>query len=377
MRTWKWMVISALLAIASYAQEDNKLTTEEVSAGWKLLFDGTDSSMTLNWVDYAEGKENNTDFNSNWVVNSNGNFELLTKITTDLRTTKKYGDFVWYLDFKIKPFGTKQVVNEGLFYRSTLCGKLQSRNAIEYAINANIANRKQYTGAAYDLYANSVVDAEPYIENPNEGWNTAIIIAIGDSVEQYLNGVKTVGFKYWSPEFLPLQLASKFNAYPMFCLECDADGNFEEDTYVQSGYLGIQGNHGGLWEIKNMKVLENPIIGCMDPTREFYNPNATYDIHALKPGDEIDSKCGDIVGINAAQINVKSFRHSQKDNNLTIRFENSDNNIISIFDLLGNKVASKSGVSDVFTFSNLKEGVYFVKVENELEMYQVQRINIL
>jgi len=292
MKRFKIATLSILLGLMgslTFAQ-DNFLTEQEQADGWELLFDGTFGSMSANWKTYIENDPfpDEDELSDAWIVKDDNVMYLTNGNDRDIRSKRKYGDIVWKMDYRVNG-------NQGVFYKGTLCKDEFWKNAIEYAIDPNTSNAEIYSGAVYDIYATPLFNAID-MNDPN-AWNEFMVITINDSVEQYHNGIKTASFRYWSPDWNDAFGNSKFsNGYDAFGLEC-INNNPQSNSYVQDGYLGFQATHGGKWEIKNNKILNNAVIGCTDPNREGYFPEANYDVNAPEIGSEvIGTHCGQYVG---------------------------------------------------------------------------------
>lgn len=260
----KWLVASmAVVSMGlSHAQTtpDNTLSEAEKREEFKLLFDGTLDSWKKSWVNYiggANADSTNTTLSSEWKVNTTEGTINLPKgsIPEDARSVRKYKDFE--LRWTYKTSG-----NQGIFYRSLLTFDRAWYTGIEYAINDVTNLGRDNPGAAYDLYA----PPTPVPYNPfNNGsglWNQGRIVVKGDSVEHWSNGVKTCGFKYHSVDFWKQYNTSKWVATGNRSLTNIVPGRQDIGSgYIAEGYLGIQADHGGKWQIKNMKLTEKPCFG--------------------------------------------------------------------------------------------------------------------
>jgi hypothetical protein len=96
------------------------------------------------------------------------------------------------------------------------------------------------TGSVYDLYAAPKDAARPANE-----WNQTRIVARGSHVEHWLNGKNVASYEVGSPDWHAAIKASKFNSekYPNF-------------GKAPKGYLGIQGDHPGTLELRNIRIRE-------------------------------------------------------------------------------------------------------------------------
>jgi hypothetical protein len=235
--------------------EDNVLTNAEKTEGYKLLFDGTLDSWKANWVDYVQNDSTNTTLSSSWKVNTTDHtITLPTGNTRDIRSKKKYKDFELRWKYRIDG-------NQGVVYRALLTYQNAWYTGVEYAINDVTNLGKDNPSAAYDLYAPNPVKYNTFSTGL---WNEARIVVIGDSVEHWSNGEKVVGYKYHSQAFWAVYNAPgcKWPTTGNRSLTNIVAGTQDVGTgYIPEGYFSIQGDHGGKWQIKDMKVTETPCFG--------------------------------------------------------------------------------------------------------------------
>ena len=230
--------------------EDNVLTPAEVAEGYTLMFDGSLASFKANFVDYVKNNPNNTNLDAKWVADATCKCITMTNPNAnDIRSKKIYKDFEMRMSFRID-------ANQGIFYRSLLTLDKAWQTGVEYAIN-NVTNLgKDNPGAAYDLYAPPA--PVPYFLFNTNKWNTVRIVAKGDSIEHWMNEKKVVGFKYHTPSFWATYNVSKWNTGNTLTNKVAGDRN---SGYIEEGYLGLQGDHGGTWQIKDLMVTTDPCFG--------------------------------------------------------------------------------------------------------------------
>jgi hypothetical protein len=350
MKRWILSSVAVLsLQMGVVRADDNVLTPAEVQEGYRLLFDGTLASFKTEWVDYVKGSSTNTNLDAKWIVDAtNKCISLPSGSSADIRSTKTYKDFELRLSYRIDG-------NQGIFYRSLLTGDRAWQTGVEYAIN-NVTNlAKDNPGAAYDLYAPP--DPVPYFLFNTAKWNAARIVVKGDSVEHWSNGVKVVGYKYHSPTFWDTYNISKWNAENRLTNVTVGDRN---SGYIPEGYLGIQGDHGGRWQIKDLKLTTTP---CFGPVK----PDGT-----VCAGSSI----GDVASPKSNKVAFTSQRGS---GNLTVTFANEAVRSASIVGLNG-KVMSRASLSEggrkaVFA-DELKTGLYFLRL-NLASGSVTQKLNLL
>jgi hypothetical protein len=245
---------SAALPIAHpiSAQEPapNRLSAEEAAQGFELLFDGTYESFHAHFVDYKRNDSTSDALGALWSVDT-ATQALVTKTASgpDARSRKKYRDFDFRVEYRCDG-------SQGISYRALLAGDRAWQTGVEYAFNDMTNLGKDNPGAAYDLYAPNPIPYNPF----NTGkWNTARIVAIGDSVEHWLNGVKVVGYRYHSPDFWAHYDMSQWNAENRLTNKQAGNRN---SGYIEEGYLGIRTEWSGRWQLRNMRINEkHPAFG--------------------------------------------------------------------------------------------------------------------
>ena len=223
------LLIGLLLPVMGLAQPANMLTAKEKKQGWTLLFDGTD---TNGWTTPG-GKP----VPAGWVVEKGTLTAKKGGKGGDIISANQYADFDLMLDFNIEPTG-----NSGVKYFYTTYEK-GGNLGMEYQIlDDKLAedNKKEnhLTGSFYDVMPPTVAQKKV---NPPGQWNTLRIMAKGNHVEHWLNGVKILAFERGSPAFTEAVSHSKFNtAVPAF-------------GTVKKGHILLQ-EHGGEISFKNIKI---------------------------------------------------------------------------------------------------------------------------
>jgi len=339
----KWIATSLTfysLGFGFALAQDNVLTAAETAEGYKLLFDGTLKSFQDNFVDYVKGDSTNTSLDAGWKVNATDKTLTLptgyTNNRSDTRSRKKYKDFE--LRWTYKTDG-----NEGIIYRALVTQDRIWLTGVEYAIN-NVTNLgKDNPGAAYDLYAPP--NPVPYNDFSTNKWNTARIVCKGDSVEHWSNDVKVVGYRYHSQDFWTQYNVSKWVSEGPRTLTNLVPGRQDVGSgFISEGYIGLQGDHGGKWQIKNLKITENP---CFGPMKTDGSVCATTSLTGAQPitGNFAVFRTGRGLEVALPQGNVKTARLVRLDGTV------ADRGVISASD----RKATFSG--------NLKSGVYFLNLD--------------
>ncbi len=236
----RFTLLLAASALAARASDGaNQLSPEEISGGWRLLWDG---QTTHGWRS-ARGP----DFPAKgWAIND-GVLAVLPSsgkeggVGGDIITVDKYSNFELKADFKITP-GCNSGIK--IFVDPELNRGPGSSIGLEYQIldderhpDAKLGRDGNRTlGSLYDLYPPSP-DKHP---NPIGEWNTALITSNGPHVEHWLNGRKILEYTRFTPEFRQRVKESKFKVWPGF-------GELRE------GYILLQ-DHGNRVFFRNIKI---------------------------------------------------------------------------------------------------------------------------
>ena len=222
-----------VLMVGLLAAQDNTLTEEEKSAGWKLLFDG---KSTDGWRGYKMDK-----IPPGWKAD-NG---VLARVAggaggkgagggDDIVTLDEYESFDLVLEWKITPGG-----NSGVLYRVVEKSATSWHESPEMQVLDNLKwpnrSKKELAGACYDMVAPSKDVTRP----PGE-WNKARLVVDGNKVEHWLNGEKMVEYEIGSEDWNKRVAASKFKDKPLF-------------AKAPKGRICLQ-DHSDRIEYKNIKI---------------------------------------------------------------------------------------------------------------------------
>jgi hypothetical protein len=206
----------------------NTLTAAERSAGWRLLFDGTNMNS---WRGYKE-----PNVPSGWSV-VDGTIAKASPVE-DIVSKEEFSDFDLQIEWKISEAG-----NSGIFYRGSEEADKIYWTAPEYQLLDDIKaadNKTRLTcaGAAYGLYPSPPGHLKPVGE-----WNVTRIVAKGAHIEHWLNGFKLLEYEAWSPDWEAKVAASKFAAWPKY-------------GRLKKGHLAMQGDHSGTLAFRSIKIRE-------------------------------------------------------------------------------------------------------------------------
>lgn len=218
-------IIGWTAGLAAAGAEPNALTDDERRAGWELLFDGR---SLAGWRGY-----NRSELPDGWVV-ENG---TLARVGPggDIITESQYGDFELSLEWKVEAGG-----NSGVFYRAEEGHEWIYQSAPEMQILDDAGHRDggdplTSAGANYGLHP-----APRGVVRAAGQWNEARIVADGDRVEHWLNGVKIVEYELGSRDWEERVAASKFAEWPPY-------------GRARRGHIGLQDHGDPVW-FRNVKI---------------------------------------------------------------------------------------------------------------------------
>jgi hypothetical protein len=240
-------ILSQSEKIEQVSYLENRLTEREKEEGWRLLWDG---KTTNGWrgarLDHFPEK--------GWTIkNGSLNVEkslgLESAYGGDIVTNDVYGNFILKVDFKM----TKGA-NSGIkYFVDTELNKDEgSAIGCEYQIlddehhpDAKMGIEGNRTLASlYDLIpanAKKFIPTEEMEKRFNQyGWNRAKIVAKGNKVQHFLNGIKVVEYERGTPAWRELVARSKYHIWP----------NFGE---LKEGHILLQ-DHGDEVSFKNIKL---------------------------------------------------------------------------------------------------------------------------
>ncbi len=219
------LTLIAILSLAP-ALQDNTLTAEEKTAGWKLLFDG---KTTDGWKGYKKDKPG-----AGWQVVDG--VLTLTKGGGDICTVEEFADFEFKVDWKVAPKG-----NSGIMYRVAETRGAPYETGPEYQVldddgHGDGKNPLTSAGSIYAVYAPAKKVVKPAGE-----WNQTRIVAKGNKIEHWLNGEKVCEAEIGSEDWNARVAKSKWAKVPTYGKET-------------KGKIDLQ-DHGDKVEFKNIKVL--------------------------------------------------------------------------------------------------------------------------
>ncbi len=214
--------ISSFFSVA----QDNHLTDEEISQGWRLLFNGQDMSKWRNFKKH--------DISDKWQV-KNGTMELSGRGGGDILTKEIYQNFDLKLEWKISMAG-----NSGIFILADELGKQIYSHAVEIQIldNKRHADNKvasHLSGSIYDMVASP---SESH--RPAGLWNQVRILLDNKHLKVWQNSEITTDIVIGSEHWQELLKNSKFKDWQGFAMS-------------NLGHIGLQ-DHGDKVSFKNIKI---------------------------------------------------------------------------------------------------------------------------
>jgi hypothetical protein len=209
----------------------NTLTDAEKAAGWKLLFNGTD---TTGWHNFRrEG------IRPGWQIKDGALVCVDPHNAGDIVTTDQFDWFELQLDYNISEAG-----NSGIMYHVTDAGAYIWMTGPEFQLEDNVAAADPVRcGWLYALYQPPIdpkTGATLDATKPVGQWNHVRLLITPEKCEHEINGVKYFEYKLHSDDFNARVVASKFGAMPNFA---------KSDT----GYIALQGDHGSV-AFRNIKI---------------------------------------------------------------------------------------------------------------------------
>jgi hypothetical protein len=204
----------------------NTLSAAERAAGWRLIFDGR---TTAGWRGFRQPS-----MPAGWQVVDGA----LTRVSGggDIITVDQFADFELTLEWRIAPSG-----NSGIMYRVSESGEATfhtgpEMQVLDNASHPDAANPLSTAGACYALYSPSS-DAT----RPAGSWNDVRIVAIGNHVEHWLNGLRIVEYEIGSADWLMRVHASAFRDFPGYGRQ-------------PRGHIALQ-DHGDRVAYRSVKIL--------------------------------------------------------------------------------------------------------------------------
>lgn len=192
-----------LVAFTLGAADSNHLSNEEKAAGWKLLFNGKD---TTGWRTY--GRQAGP--GPGWVVKDGTLRKVAKSNGGNIITSEQFSDYEFSWEWRLASnanSGVKYLVTEN---RPGAPG--YEYQMIDEKGSASKAHGKHKTASFYDVLP---VPGEKKL-NPAGEWNNSRIVVKGNHVEHWLNGSKVLEFELGSEQVKAAVAKSKFSNSPQF-----------------------------------------------------------------------------------------------------------------------------------------------------------------
>jgi hypothetical protein len=219
------------------SSSNNKLTYEEGSQGWDLLFDGSDLSH-YRLFGFPDAELDRWSIEGD-TLNLSARAEGSTSKADLILTRESVGDFDFSFEWKMSKGG-----NGGIFYMVKDDNKYEKpwHTGLEMQLLDNAGHKEglintHRSGDLYDLIA-----SKKDTTNPAEDWNHSRIVRKGNSVEQWMNGNLAVSFTIGSSEWNKLVADSKYAVWP-------------EYGKIERGHIILQ-DHGDQIAFRNLKIRE-------------------------------------------------------------------------------------------------------------------------
>jgi hypothetical protein len=190
---------------------NNRLNTDEIAAGWQLLFDG---KTTSGWHLYNEGKINSAWNVKNGELVCDPNIEKVER--GDLVSDNQYKNFDFSFEWKISEAG-----NSGVFINVQEAQEFPTAwtTGPEYQLldNANMPNDylvdgKHSAGCVYSL-SPLLNEVQP---KPSGQWNHSRILQQNGVITFWLNGIETGHEDMKTERWKQLIAGSKLGNFPSF-----------------------------------------------------------------------------------------------------------------------------------------------------------------
>ena len=207
-------LIFILLSLSACVPQNNTLTSQEIAEGWQLLFDGN----SLNGWHYYNG---GSVVDGEWFVAdgelaaSGEGSDLKGYIVTD----ELFGNFDLKWEWKLSKGG-----NSGMLYHvmETPDYSVPYVTGPEYQIIDDVNYAEMNNGYILEPWQRCAVDYAMYVPDfdtapilkPAGEWNQSEIIFDDGHVTYFLNGVVTVEFDAWTPDWYARKAAGKWANSP-------------------------------------------------------------------------------------------------------------------------------------------------------------------
>ena len=214
------------------AADSFKSADRRVESEW---IDMLDENAKKRWRGYGESS-----WPSGWRLSD----RLLHRVGGggDIMTVETFRDFELELEWRVSRGG-----NSGIIYRVSLGDDRPYRSGMECQVLDDREHRDgrnpiTCAGSLYGMYARSDDVVKPVGE-----WNAVRIVARGNHVEHWLNGLKVVEFEVGSDDWNTRLAKSKFADWPKFAKN-------------RAGHISLQDHGDPVWyrKIRVRRLTERP-----------------------------------------------------------------------------------------------------------------------
>jgi hypothetical protein len=360
--SWAGAQVTPIVVVPD-SSNTNRLTACEVSQGFHQLMDGTRASLAANFRN-AGGTATST-LSTSWrdTLFSDTNNGVGTRAVyktgqsaTDITTRRLIANFDVRMAFR-------NTDNSGFFYRGKESSNPPWNTAVEVGIdNTHSRVPREQTGGVFDIFPPVPAQSQTtFLYNSNR-WNEIRIIAIGDSIQHWVNGIKVADYKVFSTAYFSGvgtvagvttgYNQSKWNAGKQMSFEV---ANNQGAGPILRGILGVQGAHPGNMLIRNFRV---------DTIPSWAENGANY--------PDTVSSCGVVAVGKPVNAPASALRVSRLGNNVSVMIPGGSLREAALVDVFGRVQAVARIDGQHAVFGNVGNGVYFLRYRDMNGMHSAR-----
>ncbi|HXR78278.1 MAG TPA: DUF1080 domain-containing protein [Bryobacteraceae bacterium] len=216
------VISGCLFSAMANAQQENTLTEQERTGGWRLLFDGKDLNGWHSYLQHGAGKDWSVQDGAIMLKKNNSD---PSKDYADLVTDQQFENFDLKLEWKAKPCidsGVMFYVQESPKYKQTYDTGLEMQIA---DLACTVPDSREILRRSGDLYG--LISTRVNTVKPAGEWNQFEIVANRGHLRLIQNG-QEISTQLWDDAWRALVAHSKFAKWPDF-------GTFRD------GHISLQG----------------------------------------------------------------------------------------------------------------------------------------